>query len=240
MALPSWRRSTSVLEQALGNVKTERSSMPGASHAMDDLNIPAISNEVERAVSTDGPDGRLAADFAAALFSRTGKGGEDKLPPEQLAQIAINAFAFFKERPGSGRKLRTYDFDDSTAAGPTTVIEAVNDDMPFLLSSILAELIERGLAVRFVAHPIFRVQRDQSGRLTAIIPSEKTAGVASRAESFLHIEIDALSSESARADLLTRLGAILDQVRTVVTDWMPMVSRLREVIDAYVTLPPPV
>ena len=49
-----------------------------------------------------------------------------------------------------------------------------------------------------------------------------------------------MGSDRERADLLERLETIFDQVRIVVADWMPMVSRLREVIDTYVTLPPPV
>ena len=213
---------------------------PGVSHAMDELNIPAISEEVEKAVAAGSADGRLAADFAAALFSHTDRGGEETLPPERLARVAVNAFSFFRERPAKGRKLRAYDFDDDSESGPVTVIEAVNDDMPFLLSSVLGELLDRGLAVRFVAHPIFRVQRDKGGVLTAVVQTDKAAGIASRAESFLHIQIDPLANEAARADLLKRLETIFNEVRVVVADWMPMVSRLREIIDAYVTLPPPV
>ena len=42
-----------------------------------------------------------------------------------------------------------------------TVIEIVNDDMPFLVDSVMGELAERRLEVRLVAHPVLGVARDR-------------------------------------------------------------------------------
>ncbi|NJM33614.1 MAG: NAD-glutamate dehydrogenase [Rhodomicrobium sp.] len=207
---------------------------------MNELNITEISKQVQTAVSGDSQESRMAADFTAALLAGIGDSKGAAAPPERLARLAINAFSFFKERPAKTRKLRAYDFDDGSGSGAVTVIEAVNDDMPFLLSSLLTEIMDLGLTARFVSHPIFRVQRDAEGRLTALASSANAAPGAGLAESFMHIEIDPVPGEEMRADLLRRLEAVLDQVRLVVADWMPMVSRLREVIDSYVTLPPPV
>jgi glutamate dehydrogenase len=52
------------------------------------------------------------------------------------------------------------------------VIEIVNDDMPFLVDSVMSELAERGLDVRLVAHPSYRSRATKSGKLTA--PRQKT------------------------------------------------------------------
>ncbi len=200
---------------------------------MNELNVAAISDEVRKAVAEqEGADGQLAATFASALFSRTGNGGGGAQVPERLARLALNAFAFYGERGDGAVKLRAYDFEDDAALGPVTIIEAINDDMPFLLSSMLAEIIDRGLSVRFVAHPILRAQRNSEGRLTNLATSERLPG-GGRAESFVHIEIDPVDSEAERQDLLRRLGEILDEVRIAVTDWMPMVARLREAIETY-------
>ncbi len=48
-----------------------------------------------------------------------------------------------------------------------SVIELLNDDMPFLVDSIMAELAARNIAVRLVVHPILAVARDQNGQLRA-------------------------------------------------------------------------
>ena len=207
---------------------------------MNESNVSAISNEVKSSVGLDGSDGIIAERFTSALFSDVGDDIAAQLPPERIKSLAIDAYSFFKERPADKRKMRVYNYDDDTQAGPVTVIEAVNDDMPFLLSSVLSGLVEYGVRPRFVGHPIFRVQRDQQGLITDLMTSEKSPQTAGRAESFFHIEIDPIDNEHARADLGRRVEKILEDVRLVVADWMPMVSRLREVIDAYVTLPPPV
>ena len=45
------------------------------------------------------------------------------------------------------------------------IVEILNDDMPFLVDSVLGELQARGLAVRAIQHPIFKTRRDAAGRL---------------------------------------------------------------------------
>ena len=51
---------------------------------------------------------------------------------------------------------------------PHTVIEMVNDDMPFLVDSIGLALTQRALTLHFLAHPIFAVSRDSAGVLRVI------------------------------------------------------------------------
>jgi glutamate dehydrogenase len=207
---------------------------------MTERDIAAISDDVENALAADGADGPLAAAFTAALLSDSGDGRQEDFSPDRRARLAAGAFSFFKQRPAGTGKLRLYEFDDASAAGPVTVIEAVNDDMPFLLSSVLTELTTRGLTARFVTHPILRVQRDANGVLTALAGPPGTPTDEARAESFLHIQIDPLADEDAREALREQLETILGQVRIAVADWMPMVARLREVIQVYTETPPPV
>ena len=57
-----------------------------------------------------------------------------------------------------------------------SVIEVVNDDMPFLVDSLMGELTERGIGVRLVAHPIFSVdarQRRQAHRAAGRSPRRR-------------------------------------------------------------------
>jgi glutamate dehydrogenase len=41
-----------------------------------------------------------------------------------------------------------------------TVVEIVNDDMPFLVDSVTAELLRQRLVVHLVIHPVLRVRRN--------------------------------------------------------------------------------
>ena len=50
-----------------------------------------------------------------------------------------------------------------------TVLEVVNDNMPFLLDSTLAEIVDQGYEPLLVAHPILAVERDAAGALVRLV-----------------------------------------------------------------------
>lgn len=49
-----------------------------------------------------------------------------------------------------------------------TVVEIVNDDMPFLVDSVTMEINRQGLALHSAFHPVCRVRRDASGARVAL------------------------------------------------------------------------
>ncbi len=67
------------------------------------------------------------------------------------------------------------------------MLEIVNDDMPFLVDSVVGELNQRGLDIRLLVHPVFIVERDQAGRL---VNFKGRAPVGGQRESFIHIHVD--------------------------------------------------
>ena len=115
------------------------------------------------------------------------------------------------------------------------MIEIADDDMPFLLDSVMGELADRKLAVRLVAHPVFGVQR-QGAKLVALGAAD-AAG--SARESFIHVHIDPIEEEPARADIVRALQAVLADVRLAVQDWRAMLERINGVIADLQTNPPP-
>src|ERR1700674_4430684 len=44
-----------------------------------------------------------------------------------------------------------------------TIIEVVNDDMPFIVDSVTAEINRRERNIHLLLHPVARVRRDESG-----------------------------------------------------------------------------
>ncbi|WP_163313938.1 NAD-glutamate dehydrogenase domain-containing protein, partial [Enterobacter hormaechei] len=73
-------------------------------------------------------------------------------------------------------------------AGMITVVEVVNDNMPFLVDSVMGVLAEQGVDIRLVAHPIVTVEREASGSLTAYRGLEHADAPALR-ESIIHIHV---------------------------------------------------
>ncbi len=117
-----------------------------------------------------------------------------------------------------------------------TVIEIVNDDMPFLVDSVMGELAERRFDVRLVAHPVFGVKRTAAGKLTALHAAD--AGDGAR-ESFIHIHVDPVEDQAQRAAAVDALQSVLNEVRLAVQDWRTMLDRVNAMVDELKTNPPP-
>src|SRR5262249_11871687 len=88
---------------------------------------------------------------------------------ERTRPLAEGAQTFLSGRtPGTPRiRCETVPLTASGGRKAISVIEIVNDDMPFLVDSVMGELAERRLDVRLVAHPMFAVKRD-NGKLVAL------------------------------------------------------------------------
>ncbi len=82
------------------------------------------------------------------------------------------------------------------------MIEIANDDMPFLVDSVMGEIADRRLDVRLVAHPVFGVRRDGAKLIALGAPDEAS----SARESFIHIHLEPIADEAARADIVRALA----------------------------------
>src|SRR5580698_8301593 len=89
--------------------------------------------------------------------------------PKDLAGAALSHLMFARQR-GRAALVRVFNptLREHGFVSPHTIIDVVNDDMPFLVDSISLALTERGLTLHFLAHPIFTVARDGAGNLLAL------------------------------------------------------------------------
>src|SRR5258708_16943809 len=92
--------------------------------------------------------------------------------PAELYGAAVALWRFAEARPGSEVKVRVYNprFEEVGWHSTHTVIEIVNDDMPFLVDSVTADLNRQDLAVHLVIHPVITVRRDAKGHLVELLP----------------------------------------------------------------------
>ena len=139
-----------------------------------------------RDAKSDAPDG-----FVALIFGRAAPEDLVRYDAAELAALASSASAFFTMRKPGSAKIRFESPDASLGDHLKTisVIEIVNDDMPFLVDSVMGELNECGLDIRLVAHPIVATERDKSGKLK-FAPTEAKSRNGDPRESFIHIHVD--------------------------------------------------
>jgi glutamate dehydrogenase len=154
--------------------------------------------------------------------------------PAELAGMALSHLLFARERRRSALvrvfnpTLRDYGY-----ASPHTVIEMVNDDMPFLVDSIGLALTQRALTLHLLMHPIFAVQRDRAGNLLALRArgeepkGAKPADAKLRLESFQHIEVDRIVDPAALAALAQQIERSMRDVRVACADWLDMQNAAR-------------
>jgi glutamate dehydrogenase len=102
-------------------------------------------------------------------------------------------------------------------------LAVVNDDMPFLVDSISAEVASHGLSIARVLHPVLRVARDSAGRLTAI---HRKAAEGVLRESLIYMEIDRADAKTRR-DIENALKTVLGAVRVAVADWHKLQASMR-------------
>jgi len=148
--------------------------------------------------------------------------------PEDLAGAALSHWELGRVRAPGKPKVRVY--SPSAAehgwAVRHTVIEVVNDDMPFLVDSATMEANRQGLTLHLRIHPVYAVERDAGGRLVSVRPRREAPDA--KLESWMHIEVDRLVDREARAQLAAGIERVLGDVRATTEDWKPMLARLRE------------
>ena len=184
--------------------------------------------------------GDIPTGFAALLLARAASEDLLRYQPKELAALAQAAWGLISHRPAATPVIR-FENPGTTASGAlgsVTVLDIVNEDMPFLLDSVLGELTEQGAEVRLVVHPIFAVERDQGGRLTAFAGDHQPGNAAAR-ESFIHIHVGRIEDAARRSAIVQALEGVLRDVRLCVEDWRPMLARVQAVIAGLKESPPP-
>jgi len=181
--------------------------------------------------------GDIPKDFVVQLFGHAVPEDVERYGADDLAMLAERAFDFLSDRGAGAPKLRceTVALSDSGARKSVTVIEIVNDDMPFLVDSVMGEIGERRLDVRLVAHPVLGARRD-GGKLTALGTPEAVGGAR---ESFITVHLDPIDDEAARVELVRAIENVLGEVQLAVQDWRSMLDRIHAIVAELKSNPPP-
>jgi len=161
---------------------------------------------------------------------------------DTLLGSALSLYEFGAERQPGQAAVRLFNpnVEKNGWGLEHTVIEIVNDDMPFLVDSVSAEINRRDRTIHLLLHPVLRVRRDHDGRRVEITDT-LNAPTDVMVESYMHIEIDQETEQSELDNLKSSIEFVLEQVRLAVTDWRTMRAKLTEDIAeiASSTLPMP-
>jgi glutamate dehydrogenase len=168
--------------------------------------------------------------FARRLYERVADKDLAGASAEQRAAAAPSLLAFARRRLPGVAKVRAFNptLADHGFESRHTIVQIVNDDMPFLVDSIANEFDRREIGVHLLAHPVMAARRDLDGDLVEMAPE---AGERARPESMMHIEIDRQADALQLDDLAAALGRVLAEVRLAVEDWRPLRQACLDAIE---------
>ena len=138
---------------------------------------------------------------------------------EALYNLALSAFKFLNFERKNGFNVRIYNPQKAQEnfESSYTIIEIINDDMPFLVDSTVAFLDKQGIKINNIIHPVLNVNRDKSGKLIEI--SNFTG---SKLESLIQLHIDKIANQSEINILKEIICKIIETVGLVVEDFDKM------------------
>jgi glutamate dehydrogenase len=184
------------------------------------------------------PAARREPDAAGALepflqeyFRQLDAEDLEERSPEDLLGAALSHRQLAAQRPVGQPRVRVF----SPAPGKDgwgsrhSVVQVVNDDMPFLVDSVSMEVARQGLTLHLVVHPVFAVRRDGAGRLQSVQP--RIAAPELPRESWMYLEVDRTADDEQRNALCRGIERVLQDVRAAVTDWKAMLAQLQSVAD---------
>ncbi len=153
--------------------------------------------------------------------------------PESLFAMALSLWRFAATRAPGTAKVQVFNpsMEETGWQDRHTVVEIVNDDMPFLVDSVTAELARQGREITMLVHPVMTVERDVAGL--------RTPQGLGYVESYMYLEIDQQTSPALLKQIESGVAAVLADARTTFEDWQPMVARLRGAVDWLLAHPGP-
>src|SRR3954471_5776669 len=94
---------------------------------------------------------------------------------ETLLGGALSLWQFGEQRNVGAPKVRLFNpaVEGNGWGLEHTVVEIVNDDMPFLVDSVSAEVSRLGRNIHLLLHPVVRVRRDAGGRRAELTSTQE-------------------------------------------------------------------
>ncbi|HPF78554.1 MAG TPA: NAD-glutamate dehydrogenase, partial [Alphaproteobacteria bacterium] len=167
--------------------------------------------------------------FLKTFYTNVPKDDLAMMAPENLAYTARTHLKLSHERKvGDAPAISIYTPTKKKEGwdGACTIIDIVNDDMAFLVDSVVAEVIRHNYQITVFIHPILHAVRNSKGKVTDILADNKKDKTF--AQSHIHIELSRVISKEQCEELKLGLESVLSDTRYANRDWEKMRQKLKD------------
>src|ERR1700682_3937017 len=211
------------------------STMPDA----QDSHVQRLAEVLKLVQAKVAPEKRsLLERFIQQYFSQLDPEDLTERQPTDLYGAALSHWNFARTRDSGSARVRVFNpsIEEHGWQSTHTIIEIVNDDMPFLVDSVAMEVNRHGLTLHLIVRPNIAVKRSADGTLGVLAADDDEDA---RHESFIRVEVDRIIEPARLDELAADLVRVLDDVRAAVADWKAMRDRLQAILADTGKRPPP-
>lgn len=165
--------------------------------------------------------------FAEKLLERVPEDDLAQIKPDVLAKTVESQWDLLQSKKDGKPAIRIYTPTQEKDGWTTgrTIIDIVQDDMAFLIDSIVAEVVRHGQLIHMLTHPTLHVETDKAGNFKEF-KHDPEEGL--KRYSISHIQLRSVISEAQAEELRMGLLSVMEDVKNATRDWMPMKDMLRE------------
>ena len=164
------------------------------------------------------PSSRDAVEsFVRAYYRQVDPEDLAEREPADLCGAALSHWNLARRREPGTARVRVFNpgVQEHGWQSKHTVVEIVNDDMPFLVDTVTMEVNRHGVTLHLIVHPVIETS------------------------SYMHVEVDRIVDAQAMEALAADLQRVLGDLRAAVEDWKKMLASLREIVADLDRRPPP-
>mgnify|MGYP000436332020 CR=1 FL=1 len=161
--------------------------------------------------------------FVGQFFSVSAPEELQARSQEYLYSSALSYWQLMQQYDAAGPLVKVFnpDYEQHGWHSNHTVVQIHNCDMPFLVDSVRMELTRRELAIHGINNCVLAVERTKTNKLKNLKVA-KERDEKSQMESVIYLEIDRHSNQEMLDELRVSLEKVLDDVRAVVEDFVPL------------------
>jgi len=176
---------------------------------------------------------KLITPFIEQYFSNIAVADLCERSVRDLYGAVLSHWDLLAERQPGECKIRVFNphMEQHGWQSTHTIIEVINDDMPFLVDSIRMEMDRQGLTTHLmISMGRLVVQRDNKGRITEVLgPTCRETDVIREAP--IYMEIDRQTDPKTLENIEENLRRVFNDVRLAVKDWQAMRQEMLNAIN---------